>query len=92
MEQVKTDPRVRLADLLACQQFDGGPLLSRVTAPTLVVAGADDAITPPAHSEELARGIAGARLVVLAQAGHQAPLEQSDEFNRQVAEFAERVG
>jgi pimeloyl-ACP methyl ester carboxylesterase len=92
MEQVKTDPRVRLTDLLACRAFDGRPLLAKVTVPALVVAGADDTIAPPAQSEELSQGIAGARLEVLAQAGHQAPLEQSDAFNRLVAEFAERRG
>jgi pimeloyl-ACP methyl ester carboxylesterase len=89
MEQVKTDPRVRYGDMLACQAFDGGSLLARVRTPTLVVAGADDGVTPPACAEELARGIAGARLEVLAQAGHQAPLEQADAFNRLVVAFAE---
>jgi pimeloyl-ACP methyl ester carboxylesterase len=89
MEQVKTDPRVRYGDVLACRAFDGGPLLARVRVPTLVVAGADDGMTPPARAEELARGIAGARLEVLAQAGHQAPLEQADAFNRLVVFFAE---
>jgi pimeloyl-ACP methyl ester carboxylesterase len=92
MEQVKTDPRVRLTDLLACQAFDGRPLLGQVRVPVLVVVGADDTISPPAQAEELARGIAGARLEVLAQAGHQAPLEQSDAFNRLAAGFAERLG
>jgi pimeloyl-ACP methyl ester carboxylesterase len=89
MEQVKTDPRVKLNDLLACKAFDGGPLLATVRTPTLVVAGADDGVTPPSCSEVLARGIAGARLEVLAQAGHQAPLEQSVAFNELVCAFAE---
>jgi pimeloyl-ACP methyl ester carboxylesterase len=53
-----------------------------------VVAGADDQVTPPALAEELARGIAGARLEVIPQAGHQAPLEQADAFNRLVGGFA----
>jgi pimeloyl-ACP methyl ester carboxylesterase len=88
MEQVKTDPRVRYTDLLACQGFDAGGLLGRIAVPTLVVAGADDQVTPPALSEELARGIAGARLEVIPQAGHQAPLEQADAFNRLVGDFA----
>src|SRR5262245_26265852 len=92
MEQVKTDPRGRLADLLACRAFDGRPLLAKVAVPTLVVAGADDGITPVAHAEELAGGIPGARLEVIAQAGHQAPLEQSEHFNRLIAEFAEGLG
>ena len=89
MEQVKTDPRVKLNDLLACQAFAGEPLLATLRTPTLVVAGADDQVTPPANSEVLANGIAGARLELLAQAGHKAPLEQADAFNRAVIDFAE---
>src|SRR2546426_5955067 len=83
-----TDPRVRYTDLLACQAFDGRPLLGRVRSPTVVVAGADDQVTPVGCAEELARGIAGARLEVIPHAGHQAPLEQADAFNRLVAGFA----
>jgi pimeloyl-ACP methyl ester carboxylesterase len=55
------------------------------------VAGADDGITPPAQVEELARGIAGARFEELAQAGHQAPLEQHVAFNQLVSGFAESL-
>jgi pimeloyl-ACP methyl ester carboxylesterase len=89
MEQVKTDPRVRHSDVLACNAFDGRGLLAKIRTPTLVVAGADDGVTPPAQSEEVARGIAGARLEVLEKAGHQAPLEQSDAFSALVERFAE---
>ena len=88
MEQVKTDPRVRLGDVLACRAFDGRPLLPRIRVPTLVVAGADDRVTPVAAAEELARGIPGARLEVIPESGHQAPLEQADAFDRLVAGFA----
>lgn len=89
MEQVKTDPRVRLTDLLACQAFDGRGALAGIGAPTLVVAGADDGITPVAQSEELATGIAGARLEVVAKAGHQVPLEQTATFDGLLTSFAE---
>jgi len=88
MEQVKTDPRVRYTDILACEAFDGRELLGRIRTPTLVVVGADDRVTPPACAEELARGIPRARLEVIPQAGHQAPLEQADAFNRIVGRFA----
>jgi 3-oxoadipate enol-lactonase len=87
-EQVKTDPRVRYGDLLACRVFDGRALLPRLRTPTLVVAGMDDAVTPVSCAEELARDIPGARLSVLEAAGHQAPLEQSDAVNRLLVEFA----
>jgi pimeloyl-ACP methyl ester carboxylesterase len=89
MEQVKTDPRVRYTDMLACQAFEARDLLPRIRTPTLVVAGADDGVTPVALSEELARDIAGARLEIVAAAGHQAPLEQADQFNRLVGDFAQ---
>jgi len=87
-EQVKTDPRVRWTDVLACQAFDGRPLLGAIRVPTLVVAGADDQVTPVACAEELARGIPGARLEVIAQAGHQAPLEQAEAFDGILSRFA----
>jgi pimeloyl-ACP methyl ester carboxylesterase len=87
-EQVKTDPRVRYADLLACRAFDGRALLPRLRTPTLVLAGADDAVTPLSCAEELAREIPGARLSVLEAAGHQAPIEQPDAVNRLLVEFA----
>lgn len=90
-EQVKTDPRVRWTDVLACQAFDGRDLLPAVRTPTLVVAGADDGVTPVACSEDLARGIAGARLAVVEHAGHQAPFEQPAVVNGLLAEFAERL-
>ena len=44
--------------------------LERVRAPTLVIGGADDAALPPAHSEHIAHGIAGARYELLDPAAH----------------------
>lgn len=88
MEQVKTDPRVRLGDLEVCNAFDGRGLLGRVNVPTLVIAGADDQVTPVSQSEDLARSIRGARLEVLGAAGHQAPLEQDVRFNELLLDFA----
>lgn len=55
---------------------DQRPLLAQIKAPTLVVSSRDDQVVPPAASEEMADGIAGARLTWLAPAGHMSPLEQ----------------
>lgn len=44
--------------------------LDGVRVPTLVVAGASDRFTPPSLSERLAAAIPGARLAVIAHAGH----------------------
>ncbi len=61
--------------------------LRRVTAPTLVVAGEQDGLLPRAHPQAYADGIAGARLEVLAGAGHMAPLERPEEFAALVRVF-----
>lgn len=44
--------------------------LERVRVPTLVVAGASDRFTPPSLSARVAAAIPGARLAVIAHAGH----------------------
>jgi len=61
-------------DAIAAMDLTGD--LVRIIAPTLAVAGAEDHATPPEHLRALAKGIAGARLVVLPRAAHLANLEQ----------------
>jgi pimeloyl-ACP methyl ester carboxylesterase len=60
---------------------DGRTDLARVACPTLVVCGRQDALTPPALSQEIAHGIAGAHLVLVEECGHLACLEQPDAVN-----------
>ena len=79
MEQIKTDPRVRYFDLVACQQVDLTAKLGEIRKPTLVLAGQDDTTTPVAQSESLRDRIAGAKLTVVPQAGHWLPLEKPQE-------------
>ncbi|WP_329142513.1 4-carboxymuconolactone decarboxylase [Streptomyces sp. NBC_01456] len=50
--------------------------LSRITTPTLVIAGREDPATPPAHARELADGIGHAQLLELPHAAHLASVEQ----------------
>ncbi|HYC04657.1 MAG TPA: alpha/beta fold hydrolase [Azospirillaceae bacterium] len=50
--------------------------LGRIACPTLVIVGREDALTPPDRAEEMASGVPGARLAVIEQCGHLAPLEQ----------------
>jgi pimeloyl-ACP methyl ester carboxylesterase len=62
--------------------------LRRITAPTLVVAGADDGLVPLAHAETYAAEIPDARLVVVDRCAHWLPYERGDELARLVREFA----
>jgi len=79
MEQIKTDPRVRYFDLVACKEFDGTAKLGQIRQATLVLAGQDDMTTPVAQSEQLRESIPGAKLTVIPQAGHWLPIEKPQE-------------
>ncbi|MGH7961251.1 MAG: alpha/beta fold hydrolase [Candidatus Binatia bacterium] len=79
MEQIKTDPRVRYFDLVACQQVDLTARLAEIRQPTLILAGQDDTTTPVAQAEQLRDRIPGAKLTVTPEAGHWLPIEKPQE-------------
>ena len=62
-----------------------------IRAPTLVIVGDEDAITPPVLSEELATLIPNARLDVIHGASHLANLDKPAEFNRSIDDFLSDV-
>ncbi len=78
-EQIKTDPRVRYFDLVACQQVDLVARLGEIRIATLVVAGADDTTTPVAQARQLHAEIPGAELAIIPDAGHWLPIEKPKE-------------
>jgi 3-oxoadipate enol-lactonase len=57
-----------------------------ITAPTLVIVGAQDPATPPAYGEEIARQIEGAKVVSL-DASHISNVEQPAAFTKAVLDF-----
>ncbi|MGZ4689283.1 MAG: alpha/beta fold hydrolase [Acidimicrobiia bacterium] len=61
--------------------------LRRITAPTLIVAGAQDGLVPPIYAETFAAEIPGARLEVIEGAAHWLPFEKPDELAAAVREF-----
>ena len=70
----------------AIATMDQRPDLGSVTAPTMVLAGAADPVTPPSRGLELQSGIRGASLRVLPGASHLANLEQPAAFTEAVVE------
>ncbi|OQO89553.1 3-oxoadipate enol-lactonase [Saccharomonospora piscinae] len=65
----------------AIGSMDLRPDLPAITAPTLIVAGADDPATPPAeHGRPLADAIPAARFEVVADAAHLGTVEQPERF------------
>ena len=69
------------------ERDDQTSLLSKITVPTLILVGAEDAITPVVDSEKMNARIPGSRLVVLENAGHVSNLERTEEFNDALLDF-----
>jgi 3-oxoadipate enol-lactonase len=65
----------------ALAAMDLRPDLAAISAPTLVIAGAEDPATPPWHGAVIASGIAGARLRVVRGASHLASVSAAAEVS-----------
>ncbi len=71
---------------------DSTPTLREIRVPTLVLGGDEDVLTPPSDMEALARGIAGARQVVLPRCGHLPSLETPAPYLGVLREFLAELG
>ncbi|MGW0182114.1 alpha/beta fold hydrolase [Nocardia sp. NPDC003345] len=83
--------RVRLSGYGAAAEFmartDTGPDLATVTAPTLVLVGADDIVTGVDESRLLADRIPGARFGLIPAAGHAAVQEKPADIADHILRF-----
>jgi pimeloyl-ACP methyl ester carboxylesterase len=61
--------------------------MHRIAAPTLIIWGDSDRIIAPAYAQEFARKIPGARVEMIAGAGHLPQLEQQDAVLEVLSEF-----
>ncbi len=78
----------------ALAALDLHPALGSISAPTLVIAGAEDPATPPDHGRAIADGIAGARFELIEGAAHLANIEKAELVTPLIAGFidAEQEG
>jgi 3-oxoadipate enol-lactonase len=73
---LRTDGAAHAAACRALGTLDAAGQLAQITAPTLVMVGSDDYATPVAMARDIAAGIAGAQLTVLAGARHISLIER----------------
>lgn len=66
---------------------DSTPTLAAIQAPSLVVAGTDDAVIPITEAEFMVSHIKDARYTQIPNAGHLPMMESPEEFNRALASF-----
>lgn len=83
----RIDPEAYRLGARAVWLADQRERAAAIEAPTLILCGAEDAITPPALSEELAALIPNSRLEMIEGASHLANLDKAAEFNRLIEDF-----
>ena len=80
-------PEAYAEQVEAILEHDTLARLGSVVAPTLVLAAAEDVLTPIYLSREIADAIPNARLTVLPRGNHAVQIEDPESFNRAVLEF-----
>jgi pimeloyl-ACP methyl ester carboxylesterase len=70
---------------------DMTPLLPSIDLPTLVVVGADDALTTVDEMRRMASAIPGAKFRTIPEAGHLSPLENPPVFNATLTNFLDAL-
>jgi 3-oxoadipate enol-lactonase len=93
LEQVRAIARMNSAAAMSgaltamMTRPDSTSLLGAIDCPTLILVGAEDAVSPPAVADGMHHRIEGSDLVVIPEAGHLASLEQPAAFNEALARF-----
>ena len=70
---------------------DSRPDLGRIACPTLVLVGENDQSTPPELAREIASGVPGAGLAVVARCGHLSTLERPAEVSGRLRDWLGRI-
>ena len=89
-ELLKVPARVWQPTFAGLLHYDDTNELGRITAPTLLICGDDDAVVPRSMQDELVKCIEGAELRVYPKCGHTPRWEEPARFAADVAAFAMR--
>ncbi len=65
--------------------------VSKITAPTLLIWGNNDTITPPFVGEEFHKLLPNSKLLFIDECGHAPMMEQPEEFNRYLNDFLQEI-
>lgn len=90
-EMLNAGPSVLAKDFIACNQFDVTTQLAELQLLTLILCGAEDAMTPPKHSLYLKDHLPNAQLHILEKTGHMLTLEQPEAVAKLMKQFLDEV-
>ena len=83
----KIRPGVLYGDWKACAEFDMQENVHDIKIPTQIIVGAEDRITPLAHSHFLLDRMSKAHLQIIPEAGHMVALEQPNLLTTHIQTF-----
>jgi pimeloyl-ACP methyl ester carboxylesterase len=86
-DALRAGPRSLLGAAHLLLRDDVRPLLARIQAPTLLVWGRLDPLTPVATGEYMAEHIANSRLLTFDDAAHMPMVDAAQRFNQEVLQF-----
>lgn len=86
-----TDAGIKAAIGAMMERGDSTPLLGRINVPTLIVAGAEDTLIPPAEAEAMHRAIPKSQCELMPLAGHLPNLERPAPFDELVWQFLRKL-
>lgn len=89
---VRFDAAAMTRSMRLLAEWSAADRLGAVTAPTLVVVGRHDVITPPAQARRIARAVPGAWLVECPDSGHFPWVEEPEEFFATVEAWLDEAG
>lgn len=68
-------------------KYDGSPVLDRVKAPTLIISGSKDGVTPFSHQEKMHQRLKGSQLMRVPYGSHCTQLDLPDFVNLRIEKF-----
>jgi pimeloyl-ACP methyl ester carboxylesterase len=86
-EFVKTDPRARYGDLLAARDWSAADRLGELRVPCLCVVGEHERAATAESVDAFVAEVATSRKIVLADAGHEIPIEQPEALAQGILQF-----
>jgi pimeloyl-ACP methyl ester carboxylesterase len=90
-QMAETRPAVLYSDFLACDAFDAMERVNKIQAPTLLITGGADRMTPPNRAQYLSQQIEGAQLEIVEGAGHMVIVEQPEIVVDLLTDFLDRI-
>jgi len=88
---VQISSKIAYSDFKICNEFDVMDRLGEIQAPTLILVGDSDQLTPVKYSKYMHDHIQKSELYIIEDAGHMVMLEKGEQINKYIKEFIKKI-